>query len=55
MKDRPHLRSLADRLDILPAYNDVHGELWVTKDDTKVALLAAMGFDASTETAAECA
>lgn len=50
MKDRPYLRSLADRLGILPEYFDVTGTLRVTPDEARVAILSAMGFDASTET-----
>ena len=50
------LRSLANRLGILPEYLDQTGrETRVTSDDTRVAILAAMGFDASTESRAASA
>ncbi len=52
MKDRPYLRSLADRLGILSDYVDVTGTTRVTPDETRVAILSAMRLDASTETVA---
>jgi len=53
MADRPHLRDLADRVGILPFYFDVEGVKRVTKDSIRVALLSAMGLDASSEKTAE--
>ena len=48
--DRPLLRRLADRLGIVDAYLDQTGdELRRTPDATRERLLAAMGYDASTE------
>ena len=52
MKDRPQLRRLADRAGILPSYVDVAGVRRVANDKTRVALLAAMGWDASAEATA---
>ena len=44
------LRRLADATGILPHYVDQTGrERRVTSDETRVAILASMGFDASTE------
>jgi len=48
--DRPLLRRLADRLGIVDAYLDQSGsELRRTSNATRERLLAAMGYDASTE------
>lgn len=53
MSERPFLRALAARRGILDAYRDQSGrELRATGDATREALLAAMGLDASDETAA---
>src|SRR5918999_5179847 len=50
---RPVLRSLSDELGIIPGYRDQTGAEWrETSDETRVLLLAAMGVDASNETAA---
>jgi len=49
---RPWLDALAARLGVLPSYWDIRGTLHRTRPETAVALLAAMGVDASDEAAA---
>lgn len=50
---RPRLIALADALGIERGYESALGDRWVsTRDSTREALIAAMGFDASTEAAA---
>jgi hypothetical protein len=54
--DRPLLRALSDELGIIPGYHDQTGAEWrETSDDTRMLLLAAMGIEASTESAAAAA
>jgi 4-alpha-glucanotransferase len=56
MSDRPILAALAKRLGILPEYVSHDGrERRITTDATRVALLAAMGMDASSEASATAA
>ncbi len=52
MSARPYLRALAKRAAILPFYVDQGGVRRDTADGTRIALLAAMGVDGSTEEAA---
>jgi 4-alpha-glucanotransferase len=54
MSERPQLRALANRLGILDGYHSILEGSWVeTTDATREALVAAMGFDAADEAAAE--
>ncbi|MDH3212853.1 MAG: 4-alpha-glucanotransferase [Myxococcales bacterium] len=53
---RPRLRALADRLGIEDGYRSAIDRAWVpTRDRTREALAAAMGWDASSEAAAAAA
>jgi 4-alpha-glucanotransferase len=53
--ERPRLRALAQRAGIVPAFVGVGGRQQRTSDATREALLAAMGFDGSSEAAAAAA
>ncbi len=54
MSQRPLLHALAERVGILPGHHSaLDGRYVETRDGTRVALLAALGFDASTEATAE--
>lgn len=55
MAERPQLRTLADRADIVASFRGAGGETRVTSDATRVALLEAMGFDASSESSTAAA
>ncbi len=56
MSDRPILTALAEQVGILPEYVSYDGrERRITTDATRVALLAAMGMDGSTEASAATA
>lgn len=52
MARRPNLRRLADLAGILPSFIDQQGTTRYTNDETREALLCAMGLDASTEASA---
>ena len=53
MASNPHLRTLAARMGILPSYISQSGvEHRLTSDETRVAILRAMGIDAPNEEAA---
>ncbi|HEX2677939.1 MAG TPA: 4-alpha-glucanotransferase, partial [Polyangiales bacterium] len=49
--DRDELRALATQLGIVDGYHAYDGSYPLTNDDTRVALLAAMGIDTSTSSA----
>lgn len=53
MTRRPALRTLADRMQILPDYVDTSGITRTTSDSTREAILIAMGWDVSSEELAE--
>ena len=53
MTDRPFLHRLAERLGIEAHYHGYDGHERATRDDTREALLAALGFDASDERRAQ--
>jgi len=55
MAERPQLRVLADRAGIVTLFRGAAGETRVTSDATRVALLGAMDFDASSESSADAA
>jgi 4-alpha-glucanotransferase len=50
--DRPALHALAERQGVLSSYVDIGGVTCPTNDESRVAILAAMGIDASSEAAA---
>ncbi len=53
MTDRPHLDTLAQHCGILPGYERTDGQWKPTAEHTQIALLKAMGFDASSESNCE--
>jgi 4-alpha-glucanotransferase len=55
MAFRPHLRALAEQSGIVSSYRDQAGRPRSTSDDTRAALLAAMGIDVPDEPAARAA
>jgi 4-alpha-glucanotransferase len=50
--ERPALHALAERQGVLSSYVDIGGVTRLTSDESRVAILAAMGIDASSEAAA---
>jgi len=53
MTERPYLLQLADRCGIIPEYTDCSAAQRITSDATREMLLAAMGYDAADEAAAQ--
>jgi len=51
-EERPRLRALAERLGVASSYWDLGGRARPTSDATREALVAALGFDASSEASA---
>ncbi len=52
-RDRTALHALAARLGVVPGFHTHDGTFQLTTDDTRIALLAAMGVDASDERRAQ--
>ena len=52
MVEPTKLAKLADRVGILPVYHEISGDAHATSDATRMAILAAMGYEAQDEAAA---